>query len=444
MFRGKLTYSIAVVVVVAALTGLAVPSTATAVTAAISPYSWDPGLYATTGQSGAEVHAWGQRRTGGAWGTGPVNYQAGGTTNLRGTSSGSVGVTLAGTYCPGGSCAYGSGSGYKSLVQFWNDPSNFIAIGLINDPGVSPSGMTLMVEGSAAGRPVGGYWAPGALTGFAHRLDFSWNASGLSVTIDGTVALGPFPVVMTYPSISFLAAARQTGDIADSTFRNISFSPGSIGTSPFGVPSGSPYLTYSATLTQAGSGTGYSAYLNAHDGNNNAIAVGIQTDTGSPESRGRPYFVWERVQNGRFTYGYVKPAASNTSTQVTLKWWTSGTAIFYVGAEPIAEIPLTLVPRLYFNAEGNARLNGDTVADTIANTQITVGNNCPSYCGLTGAWNTSSFNFHGLTATNTNGRPQNGADFTIQGRVSGLPPGKDWDSNLVAGIGMIAQYWAGQ
>ena len=124
---------------------------------AISPYSWDPGLYATTARYNNSVHAWGMRQTAGAWGTGPVNYQSGGTITNR-ASSGTLRTTLSGSYCPNGVCSYGSGSGYKGLVQFWNDPQNYIAFGLIHDPGVSPSGTTLMVEGAANGHPVGGWW----------------------------------------------------------------------------------------------------------------------------------------------------------------------------------------------------------------------------------------------------------------------------------------------
>jgi hypothetical protein len=74
---------------------------------------------------------------------------------------------------------------------------------------------------------------------------------------------------------------------------------------------------------------------------------------------------------------------------------------------------------------------------------VSVGNNCPAYCGLNGAWNTSSFNFHGLVAKNTNGQPQNGANFSVTGTVSGLAAGHDWDSDVVAGVAMIAQKWNG-
>jgi hypothetical protein len=407
---------------------------------ALSPYSWDNGLFATRATYNNSAHAWGMRRTAGAWGTGPVNYQSGATTSSNGSASGTLRVALNGTYCPNGVCSYGGGSGYKGLVQFWNDPQNYIAFGLIHDPRVSPTGATLMIEGAGGGQPVGGYWGNNGITGTSHVFTFSWNASGISVNIDNNVSLGPYPVSENHPSISFLAAGRQTGDICDTTFTNISFSSGSIVAQPVTIPSGNPYFTFSTTMKQGGSGTGYSSYLNAHDANSNALSVGIQTDSGSPESNGQPYYIWELVQGGQFTFDYLGPAASNTDEVVTLKWWQSAnTAVFFVNGTPMADIEVAMFPQLFFGVEGNARLNGDSVNDTFTNAQITFGGGCSTKCALQGAWNTSSFNFFGLHATNTNSQPQNGANFTVTGTVSGLPPGGNWDNNLVAGIGMIAQ-----
>jgi hypothetical protein len=439
----RTTIKFVLAIVITGVSVLGAQSAAFADTTSLSPYSWDSGLYATANSQGTTVHAWGQRTTSGAWGTGPVNYQSGATTAHRVAAAGSLNVTLNGTYCPGGACTYGSGSGYKGLVQFWNDPSNFIAVGLIHDPGVSPNGMTLMIEGSAAGKPIGGYWPAGAITGSSHLFTLNWQPGGLSFVIDNSVHLGPYPVAENNPSVSFLAAGRDTGDITDTTFTGISFSPGSTVPAPVVVPAGNPYFSYSTTLTQSGSGTGHSAYINSHDANNNAISVGIQSDTASTASNGQPYFIWERVQGGNFTFAYLGAAPSG-AVGVTLKWWANGTAVFYEGATPIANIPVSMTPRLFFNAEGNARVNGDTVSDTFSNVQITAGNSCPTYCGLNGSWNTSSFNFYGLKATDTNGQPQNGANFTVTGRVSGLSSGQTWDTNEVAGIAMIAQYWAGQ
>jgi hypothetical protein len=207
-------------------------------------------------------------------------------------------------------------------------------------------------------------------------------------------------------------------------------------------PSGAPYATFSASVSEGGSGSGYSAYVNMHDASNDALSVGIQSDTTDPNSQGNPWYIWERVQNGQFTYGYLAPASPGNHL-ITLSWWSgSNTAEFYVDNNPIAQIPTVLVPRLFFQVEGDARQNGDSVNDVFANTQIAAGNNCPTYCGLNGSWNTG-FSFDGPRATETNGQPQNGASFTVTGTAS-APPGANWDNTIIAGIAMIAQYWAGQ
>jgi hypothetical protein len=210
------------------------------------------------------------------------------------------------------------------------------------------------------------------------------------------------------------------------------------------VPSGTPYFTYSVTINEGGSGSGYSAYINGHDNNNDAVAVGIQSDVTDPYSNGQPYYIWELVQNGSFSYAYLGPAPAGNDP-VTLSWWQgSNTAVFYEGTTPVADIPVSLTPRLFFSVEGDARQNGDSVNDVFTNTQITVGNDCPTYCGLFGTWNTSQFNYYGLQATRANSAAQNGADFTVTGTASGVPAGGNWGSYLIAGIAMIPQYWNGQ
>jgi hypothetical protein len=402
-----------------------------AMVAQLSPYSWDPGMYATYTSSYDSVHAWGMRTTQGAWGTGPVNYQSGATLSYRANSSGTLNFDMFGTYCPNGVCSYGAGTGYKGLVQFWDNPTNYIAFGLIHDPGVSPNGTTIMVEGAANGVPVGGYWPSGAISGTAHHIEVTWTATGISFTLDNTITLGVYPVQENAPSISFLAAARETGDIADTTFTNIDFSAGSVNLAPVFIPSGSPYFTYTDTITENGTGSGYSAYINAHDAYNDAVSVGIQSDITSPSSQGNPTFVWETVQNGVFSHQYILSATHNP-TQITLSWWQGqNIAVFYENGTPIADINISLQPRLFFQVEGDGRENGDTVNDVFSPVNISV--------GLTGTWNTSSFNSYGLYATQTNGNTQNGASFTVQGQVEGLSSGENWNSNLIAGIAMIAQ-----
>lgn len=200
----------------------------------VTPYSWDSGLYAVVGNIGSDTHAWGMRKTAGAWGTGPVNYQAGSTSTARRSSAGVLSVDVNATYCPGGTCSYGAGSGYKSYVQLWNDPENYVAIGFIRDPGVSPGGTTLMVEGAAYGKPIGGYWANGAVPGASHNLYFTWESDTLNVTLDGDQSTKlVYHIATSNPSISFLGAARNTGDIVDVTFTERGYTSGMIASYPY-------------------------------------------------------------------------------------------------------------------------------------------------------------------------------------------------------------------
>ena len=174
------------------------------------------------------------RKTSGAWGTGPVNYQSGSTSTNRLAANGILSVDLNGTYCPGGVCSYDSGSGYKGLVQFWNDPQNYIAVGLIHDPSVSPNGTTLMVEGASYGKPIGGYWANGAVPGVAHNLYFIWGSDTLNVIIDGRQDLRlVYNIATSNPSVSFLGAARNTGDIVDVTFTQKAYTSAMFASYPY-------------------------------------------------------------------------------------------------------------------------------------------------------------------------------------------------------------------
>ncbi|WNY33846.1 hypothetical protein Q9Q99_18645 [Curtobacterium flaccumfaciens] len=83
-----------------------------------------------------------------------------------------------------------------------------------------------------------------------------------------------------------------------------------------------------------------------------------------------------------------------------MRWYKNDVATMIVNHKTVANLKLNLDGRLFFNAEANARLNGDVVHSTVQNTRITVGDR-KSNTGLNGKWNTG-FSFHGLKATQTN------------------------------------------
>lgn len=204
------------------------------------------------------------------------------------------------------------------------------------------------------------------------------------------------------------------------------------------APHGTPLVEYTANITEGGSGTGYSSYINVHDAYNNAFSVGIQSDKGSTVSKGAPRFIWERVQNGKFSYGYLG-AATHGVTPVGLRWYPNNVGTFFANGHTIAAVSLTLKGRLFFNVEGNARLNGDVVHSSMRDVAITVRNK-PGVSGLQGTWN-PNFSFHGLKARQVNSAKNQGATFWVDGRVTGLPKGGNWDTTEVAGIAMITQAW---
>ncbi len=154
-----------------------------------------------------------------AWGLGHVNYMAGVTSKQRLPGSGQLELWIVGA---GPDSAIGSGTGYKALVQFWNDAQNYIALGLIHDPGPSPDGLTVMVEGAADNQPVGGYWENNSIIGDRHHVVVSWTPTQISWVIDGREDLRmTFAIKMDNPSFSILGAARLPGDSVSVNFESI-------------------------------------------------------------------------------------------------------------------------------------------------------------------------------------------------------------------------------
>ena len=198
------------------------------------------------------------------------------------------------------------------------------------------------------------------------------------------------------------------------------------------LPPGAPYLTYSANLDLGGSGTGWSATINIRDGNNDAVDFGVQTDYGTPSLHGQSWYIWTLVQNGNFIWQYMNPAPAGPDP-VTIEWWQNpATAVVFEGSTPVASISgAHFVTPFYFGAEGNAQTTGDSVNDVITNTQI----NVP---GGLGAWNTTQFSTCGLSAHDTNGQSQNGANFTITG-TDNCPGTNGNNGALVSGLALIEQ-----
>jgi lysophospholipase L1-like esterase len=188
-------------------------------------YTWDAsdGLSGYVNSQGDLIQIGGTRTSWIPWGQGDVNYQVGVTKNALLPESGKLEFDIVAT---GYDSALGAGTGYKAIVQFWNDTENYIAMGLIHDPGVSPDGVTVMVEGAADTLPVGGFWGAGmpSMIGESHHFSIAWAPTQIICLIDNMeVYRLVYNIKMNHPSLSFIGAARLPGDTISVEFRNIIF-----------------------------------------------------------------------------------------------------------------------------------------------------------------------------------------------------------------------------
>ncbi len=426
--------------------------------AAVTPLtanSWDDagGLTAAVSAANDRMTVTGTRISQVGWGQGALNYMAGATANSLFSGSGELSVDVIGI---GAGSALGTGTGYKMWVQFYNDPQNVIAMGVIHDPGVSPNGITVMVEGLANGQPIGGYWMPGsspALTGTAANFAVSWTPTQISWTIDRLEAYRmTYPITMNNPSISFLAAARMPGDSVSVSFQNIVFSnPPS---TTITIPSESPRATISADVNYDGAANavGWAAKLNFHDAFGNALSFGAHADINDLNSLGIPYFHFDRVrENIGFDHGY---SGSTQGIENLTQHWDlfyydqAGKVVFFLNGAAIGEASIKFRDRIFFQVGIDGAQNGDYIRADFAN--VSIGGTWADGRAVkpNGDWN-DTFDFWGLNATRTGGSV-NSANFRLEGTVSGLPAGADWDTiettygypgQPVAAVAMITEWW---
>lgn len=417
--------------------------------------TWDQGLRAQKiGIGYDEIDISGTRTNIGDWGQTPVNFMAGATLNRLLGASGNLSLDM----IANGS-AYGSGTGYKTFVQLWNDPNNYIAVGLISDPGLTgPGKYTLMVEGASNGKPIGGYWGHNMpqLFGTAHNFEIQWHNNQIGIVLDGLTQYSmTYDMALTNPSISFLGAGRMAGDAVQARFDNITFS--NIGLPQFSVSETLvPRAYVEADVQLTGSGVGYAAYLNLHDQYGNAIAFGYQYDQNSRDADTAPMLHFNQTAAGGFAgHRYYDDSPGSSPEHWRLAYYENiagdqDYAVFFVDGTPVAYTEITLQGRVFFQAEVNGAVNGDQVQANFNNVQI--GGQWASGTAVrpNGVWNTQDFDFWGMDARQLDSQVQ-GADLTLSGTVAGLPAGQDWDSietlypgKPVAAVAMIAEWWYNQ
>lgn len=226
-----------------------------------------------------------------------------------------------------------------------------------------------------------------------------------------------------------------------------------------------PRGTITANVRFSGSGVGYAAYLNIHDLEGNAVAMGMQSDVNDSPTEGRPW-----VHTNVFRDPDHVPAGSpagfdhkygtlQLQNNVTYKFQLDylrerELARLKIDDVIVLEVPVRLVGRLFFQTEVNVARNGDSVDATFTDVRIggfvAEGNGRGTAVEPNGTWNTSSFDFYDLDMQQLDSEVQ-GADMRGSGTASGVPDGKDWHTvetvrpgEPLAAIGMIAEYWFGQ
>jgi hypothetical protein len=206
------------------------------------------------------------------------------------------------------------------------------------------------------------------------------------------------------------------------------------------VPAEAPRATIASTVTASGGGTGWAAYLNLHDANSNAVAIGVQLDHGDAPSSGRPLVHANYVRAGQFGHAYggtLIPAGSTHRWE--LRYYDgAGKAIFFLDGTPLLEAPMKLTGLIFYQTEVNARLDGDSVDATFGNTVIG-GTKSGAPVAPVGTWNTQNFDFWHLEMQQTNSQSTvQGADMRGFGTIGGMNGGNWHTVNPpAAAIGMI-------
>ena len=209
------------------------------------------------------------------------------------------------------------------------------------------------------------------------------------------------------------------------------------------VPNEAPRATISATVSSSGGGHGWAAYLNLHDGNNNAVAMGTQSDDGDTPSSGHPMDHVNVVNNGHFTHAYgTTPEPPGQSHRWEVRYYDgAGKAIFFQDGTPLLGVSIKLVGRVFYQTEVNCKVDGDSVDATFTNVTIG-GTKDGAPVTPSGTWNTHGFNFWNLQMQQTNDQSiVQGANMHGFGTIGGMG-NKDWDTANppAAAIGMITEY----
>jgi hypothetical protein len=209
------------------------------------------------------------------------------------------------------------------------------------------------------------------------------------------------------------------------------------------VPNEAPRATMSATVSFSGGGQGWAAYLNLHDANNNAVAMGAQSDVGDAPSSGRPMVHANYVVAGRFDHAYgTTQLPAHESHRWDLRYYDgAGRAILFQDGTALLGVSIRFSGTIFYQTEVNVKVDGDSVDATFGN--CVVGGTKPGGAAVqpNGQWNTRDFDFYRLDMQQTNDQAiVQGANMRGFGTASGMGGGNWHTVNPpAAAIGMIAE-----
>lgn len=204
-------------------------STLPGVTTQLMPFQNDKGIGLTLGQKSESLLLLGARVNPSYWNDNPkYDYLAGASTK-PGAVSGSGNLDLDfGPVCDekGQNCSMGYGSGFKNFVWFSNSQGENFEFGLIHDFGLSPNGLTTLLEANLSGdKKIRRYGPPDSVDQKRpHHYHFFWWENKIQVSFDyGQPQV--FDFNLEGLTIGFIGAGRAKDDIVGINFQNIAFSP---------------------------------------------------------------------------------------------------------------------------------------------------------------------------------------------------------------------------
>ena len=209
------------------------------------------------------------------------------------------------------------------------------------------------------------------------------------------------------------------------------------------------YAGIEADMKLTGSGSGYHAKIDIHDKYGVAVSFGIQYEYNLsrqyPNIANNTAFLVENVMShatqaghqGK-NYHFLQSANLGQNYKVAFSWFQDNSLRFYVDGQEIFRTSTTLTPPLFFQVEGSAMRNGDTINAQFSNVRVKCGTS-PHY-GIWAEWNDRDFDFFGLQAQvtkagknvdngqwSTNGWATSGISATVTGTAT-IGGGADWDT----------------